>query len=392
MAKKAEKNEAVEELSGDSRIITGLPEVQHAKLHDSVKHMDLCGNGLMLLPDGRATFGLTLFKAVGNMGRRAGVDFKLPETGRYIVVAEYYASAGTTLTESKRCLVPVGYGLLDSVGTLIKITTADIPEYFDKIDDITQKSTAARLKTVLEPVTPCNKLYLELARYKDSQKAGYRREYTEDDETMPTAQRNLAKTGIIKLIRAQELTPEYVASLTDGDLATIALKLSRKYLGGALPLLQVRWDYGMAAKTDLGRVEIIPCNKAANAVKNTVVPEVMEDMVPDSSTVIYLHRRACIRNAHNFYNVLMHLMIHALGLPGAQHYRLFESIVRQCNTYYAELNVVLEHSCTEEDVVYRCPVCGEIMPLLTHKGNRTATATCINGHTNVTIRLEDAAE
>lgn len=388
---KAEKNTAaVEELAGDSSIITMLPALQHIKLHDSIKHMDLCGYGLIGLPNGNATYGLTEFKLFDGVPMKmAGKDFELPSVGRYIVVAELYASAGSTLTEGKRQLVPMGYGLLDSNGVLHKITVADIPEYFDKIDGVTQKSTAAKLKTRLEPVNPCNRLYLELARYKDSLKAGYRREHTEDDATMPEAQRQLAKTGIIKLIRAQELTPEYVASLTDGDLATIALKLSRKYLGGALPLMRVRWDSGQTYTTDLGHVEVYASTGTAH--NNALIPTVIEECVTEERTTVYLNRRRCILDAKNFYNILLHLMIHALGLP-SNHYHMFEKIAGQCNAYYKELKIPVQHNFTEDDVIYCCPVCAAKMQYTTHRGSKTATAACPDGHISLSIVLDDTSE
>lgn len=390
MAKAEKKSAAVEELSGDSSIITALPALQHIKLQDSIKHMDLCGYGLIELPNGNATYGMTEFKLFdGTQAKVAGKDFELPSAGRYVVIAELYASAGSTLTEGKRQLVPMGYGLLDSNGVLHKITMADIPEYFDKIDGLTQKSTAAKLKTRLEFVKPCNKLYLELARYKDSMKAGYRREHTEDDATMPEAQRQLAKTGIIKLIRAQELTPEYVASLTDGDLATIALKLSRKYLGGALPLMRVRWDNGQTYTTDLGRVDVYASTGTAH--NSALIPTVIEECVTDERTTIYLNRRRCILDATNFYNILLHLMIHALGLP-SNHYALFEKIAGQCNAYYKELKIPVQHNFTEDDVTYCCPVCAAKMQYTTHRGSKTATASCPDGHTSLSIVLDDAAE
>lgn len=259
--------------------------------------------GLVRVKDG-VSFGAETIKDLGIPAKTITV----PSNKLYPVAVIYDVRQKKA---GMRRIAPVGYSFLNSYQHLVFCSISEIPRYIDDIVSLGD-SPKVKLGLELEFTTTVNKLFCAFPSEIDSLNRGFR-----------------TRENTIKMLPSSQIIPAYIKILTNTDLTFLYKQLNAAYFENKLcNSVKVHWKSGGIAYTELS---IAPENNILNS------PAIVGYATSDVD--IYLSRNFMLRYPQLFYEIFLHEMIHAFGVPYT-HNSFFEHWVDVLNNTNTELEVL----------------------------------------------------
>lgn len=281
--------------------LSALPSRGYTPLDQRKVSNILTDAGLFLLSDGRVTYGFEpMLRLSDTMPVR---DEKALAPGKYILIAVLF---GTRLNRDTDATYPVGYSLIDNQGVLHNITSSQVADYLNKIENIDTSDVNSKLHLEFKPLGLVNKIYL-------SGTSGFRQ-----------------RDGKIKYLNNRQKSKFYISSLTEVDLNTIKDCLDKTYFRSTSTLsCIVRWTE--ETRFGFGYIHANPKQLVENGIEHLSIP----------CFEVYICRPFVLKHPEVFYDVFLHLLIHALG--SIAHNEFFKRWVGIVNTLDHTLEVPIDH-------------------------------------------------
>lgn len=262
--------------------------------------------GLFMLSDGSVTYGYSPMKYLDS--EIAVENIKAMGSDKYILIA---VLIGNRLNKDAKGLYPIGYSLIDSFGGLVNITSSQVPEYVDKIENLDTSDVNVKLHLELRAVNKLNKIYLTGTETGYSATQGFR-----------------LSSGEIKYLDNRQKSRFYIYSLTDSDLNKIKDCLDKEYFRATSTLdCEVHWtDRG----SGFGYVRSYPQKIIVDGIEQVKIKKY----------IVYINRNFVLAHSEVFYDIFLHLLIHALGCVG--HNEFFKRWVGIINSLDSSLEVLPE--------------------------------------------------
>lgn len=281
--------------------LSSLPSRGYTPLDQRKVSNILPDAGLFLLSDGKVTYG---FEPMLRLSDDIPVrDERALAPDKFILIAVLFS---TRLNRDTEAPYPVGYSLIDNHGVLHNITSSQVADYLDKIENIDTSDINSKLHLELKPLSLVNKIYL-------SGTSGFRQ-----------------RDGRIKYLSNRQKSKFYISSLTEADLNTIKDCLDKEYFRSTSTLnCSVHWTDNQ--QCGFGYLHANPKRLVENGIEHLSIPRYE----------VYISRPFVLAHPEIFYDVFIHLLIHALGCMS--HNEFFKRWVGIVNTLDPSLEVPIDH-------------------------------------------------